>query len=341
MGRRSLYVVALGFIIGVVAEAGAGEPAFQGGADDQLVMHVVKPQQTDSAIDRALDDHYAWLDTSVRTNNKLFVFMPGTATPPGAYQLVQQEAARLGYHVIGLMYPNSVKLAVACPLTGDPDACFENARLEILDGIPRRSVVEVSEPNSIDNRLTKLLGYLADNHPDEGWSRFLAHGKPKWSQIAVGGHSQGGGEAAMIAKLRRVARVVLFSSVPDKGHMTLAIPWIATHVTTAERYWGLAHDRDPAFPAFHANWDALGMTAFGGDVAPETSSPPYELTHMLVTDLAPHASSDFHGSPVLDNPTPRALDGTPALRDAWRYLLSARAADEDHADEDDEDEGDQ
>ena len=145
MGRRSLYVVALGFIIGVVAEAGAGEPAFQGGADDQLVMHVVKPQQTDSAIDRALDDHYAWLDTSVRTNNKLFVFMPGTATPPGAYQLVQQEAARLGYHVIGLMYPNSVKLAVACPLTGDPDACFENARLEILDGIPRRSVVEVSE----------------------------------------------------------------------------------------------------------------------------------------------------------------------------------------------------
>ncbi len=94
----------------------------------------------------------------------------------------------------------------------------------------------------------------------------------------------------MIAKLRVVARVVLFSSVGDKGHTTLAIPWIATHVTPAARYWGLAHDRVPALPPIRANWDSLGMDAFGAAVAPETSEPPCDFTHMLVTDLVPQGA---------------------------------------------------
>jgi len=308
-------------------------------ANDQLVLHLVAPQATDPAIDRALDNHYVWLDIAAPTNHKLLVFMPGTGVPPAAYQLVQQEAARLGYHVIGLMYPNSVRLATACPLTPDPDACFENARLEILDGIDRSPVVDVNEPNSIDNRLTKLLQYLTAQYPEEGWSRFLVDAKPKWSQIAVSGHSQGGGEAAMIAKLRVVARVVVFSAVPDKGHTAPAIPWVATHVTPAARYWGLAHDRDPFFPPIRANWDSLGMAVFGAAVAPETSEPPYDFTHMLVTDLVPQGGSfsGAHGSTVGDNVTPRGADGTPILRDAWRYLLTAKTPDEDDADEDEND----
>jgi len=336
VGRHStIYVLALSFALAVTAKAVAESPT------DQLVLHVVAPRVTDPAIDRALDDHYVWLDPAARTNHKLLVFMPATGNRPALYQLVQQEAARLGYHVIGLMYPNSVLLAAACPLTPDPDACFEDARLEILDGIDRSPVVDVNEPNSIDNRLTKLLEYLAAHYPEEGWSRFLAHGAPKWSQIAVSGHSQGGGEAVMLAKFRVVARVVLFSSVPDKGHTTLAIPWIATHVTTPARYWGLAHDRDPAFPPIHANWESLGMATFGADVAPETSEPPYDFTHMLVTNLVPTGGFDFsHGSTVVDNRTPREADGTPVLRDAWRYLLTARTADEDDADEDEDEDGD-
>src|SRR5256885_11955669 len=102
-----------------------------------LVVHVIAPQATDPAIDRFLDDHYVWLDTTARTNHKLFVFLPGTvvgsATPqrPAQFQLVQQEAARLGYHVIGLMYVNSGGIAQACPTDPDPAACYENARLEV------------------------------------------------------------------------------------------------------------------------------------------------------------------------------------------------------------------
>ena len=294
-----------------------------------LVQHIVAPQATDPAIDQALDDHYAWLDTTAQWNHKLFVFLPGGRQRPGMFQLVPKEAARLGYHVIGLMYPNSVQLGAVCLSVPDPNACYEDARLEIVDGVDRSDVVDVNQANSIDNRLTKLLAFLAAQYPAEGWARFLADDKPKWSQIAISGHSQGGGQAAIIAKLHVVDRVVLFSSVVDRVG-TQAAHWVATHVTPAERYWGLAHERDGNFPAIRASWDSIGMAAFGpAFVAPETTEPPYSFTHMLVTEVVPlggFVGTNAHGAPSNDLNTPLGPDGTPMLRDAWRYLLTARSA---------------
>ena len=182
------------------------------------------------------------------------------------FQLVQQEAARLGYHVIGLMYPTGGGLAKACPTTPDPSACYENARLEIIDGIDRVAFLNVSVANSIDNRLTKLLQYLALQYPDEGWDRFLLRDKPKWSQIAVSGHSQGGGNAAMIAKIRLVARVVLFSSVTD-SIQTEAPSWVATHVTPVERYYGIAHDRDGFYRPISAPFSSILFCTYVFDAA--------------------------------------------------------------------------
>src|SRR5256712_8307033 len=205
-----------------------------------LVLHVVAPQATDRAIDQGLDDHYVWLDTTARSNHKLFVFLPGTGQNPSIFQLVQHEAARLGYHVIGLMYATGGGLAKACPTTPDPSACYENARLEIIDGIDRVAFMDVNVANSIDSRLTKLLQYLTLHYPDEGWDRVLLRGKPKRSQIAVSGHSGGGGNAAMIAKIRLVARGVLFSSVT--GSMPPEAPsWLAAHLAPGGRYPGVAH----------------------------------------------------------------------------------------------------
>jgi hypothetical protein len=291
-----------------------------------LVLHVVAPQATDPAIDKALDNHYVWLDTTARSNHTLFVFLPGTGQNASLFQRVQQEAARVGYHVVGLTYVSSGGLAKACPSAADPSACYENARLEIIDGVDRSPVVDVNAANSIDNRLTKLLQYLAVQYPEEGWERFLLQGEPKWSQIAVGGHSQGGGNAAMIAKIRQVARVVLFSSVTDSIHSEAA-SWEATHLTPAERYYGIAHDRDLFYRPIRAGWDSLGLGVFGAPEMPETSSPPYGGTHTLVTDLTPQggfAGTNAHGAPSNDLNTPLGPDGTPVLLAAWRYLLTAR-----------------
>jgi hypothetical protein len=139
----------------------------------------------------------------------------------------------------------------------------------------------------------------------------------------------------MIAKLHLVARVVLFSS-PGDVVGGAAAAWLSGHETPSDRYYGLAHDRDMTAPyaSVLKAWEALGMRAFGSLVAPETSAPPYDETHTLVTDLLPqggsYAGTAPHGAPSNDLNTPLLPDGTPALRDAWRYLLTA----DDDVDED-------
>jgi hypothetical protein len=313
-----LAVVMLAYVYTASARAQTG---------DCLTLHNIKPHDTDSAITTALEDHYVWIDNCVPTNEKLLVFMPGATQTAGSYQDVQRVAAAAGYHVIGLMYPNGVNLATACaePDHAPADTCFDNARRQILDGVEPSNVTTVDVPNSINNRLTKLLQHLATSFPDEGWERFLLGGAPKWSQIAVSGHSQGGGEAAMIAKLNVTDRVVLFSAVPDTdtGLVSPTAPtWEYGHATPTDRYWGLAHDKDPRYAAINKGWCALGMTAFGTPA--DASSPPYGSTHELVTHLP---TSNPHGSTALDAATPLGPDGTtPALTGAWQYLLTAEPA---------------
>ncbi len=336
-----------------------------------LIQHIIAPQATDAAIDHALANHYVWLDTTARSNHKLFLFLPSGRSAPDTFQLVGQEAARLGYHVISLMYQNDLVLVGPCGAAAargaaDGNACYESARLDIIDGGDRSSSIpelaqagfDISVANGIDNRLTKLLDSLDAWYPDEGWSKFLVQGAPKWSRIAVGGHSQGGGEAAMIAKIRLVARVVMFSSVPDSLPPGQAPAWLASHMTPSHRYFGLAHDCDGFFRSIVAGWDSLGMdalvatspstrtgtlcrawtsTSHNAPVAPELSAPPYGGTHMLITDLLPrtggyvHRSS--HQSTANDFFTPRdPVTGAPLLRDAWRYLLEAPSGDDDGKD---------
>src|SRR6185436_7988323 len=124
------------------------------------------------------------------SRHRLFIFLPGTGVDPSLYQMVQTEAARLGYHVIGLMYPNANAIAAICLPLPDPETCYEGVRLQILTGSPQTGLVDVNRANSIENRLVKLLHYLALRYPREGWAQFLEGGAPIWSHIVVGGHSQ-------------------------------------------------------------------------------------------------------------------------------------------------------
>jgi hypothetical protein len=302
-----------------------------------LVLHIIAPQLTDANIDYVptlnpqLNHHYVWLDTSARGNPKLLVFMAGANGRPVGWQLVQQEAARVGYHVIGLMYQNNVPVDSICKGSSDRD-CSGNLRLEILEGVDSSSLTVVTPANSIDNRLAKLLPYLASQYPDEGWSRFLEEdGTPKWSQIAVAGHSQGGGQAALIGRLRHVDRVVMFSSPPDARVPDEVDPWVFIGATPAAKYFALFHDRDQLAAAIRANLAALNMEGFGAAVQAELSAPPYDGTHILFTDLMPqggYATPRPHQSTTRDDRTPLGPDGTPLLRDAWRYLLGEPSQDD-------------
>ncbi len=297
-----------------------------------LVFHAVAPRTTDPAINTGLADHYVWLDTTARGNPKLLVFMPGANNTPSSWQRFEQEAARLGYHVIGLMYQNNVEVVNRCggsfnPVghSLDPD-CSGDIRLEVLTGADSSNIVNVTSANSIDNRLTKLLAYLAGQFPDEGWSRFLENdGTPKWSQIAVSGQSQGAGQAALIGKLRHVDRVVMFSGPPDARVPEVTDPWISIGATPVAKYFALFHHRDHLVAGIRANLAALDLQLFGDPVMAELNESPYGGTHILFTDLRPTLGYDApnapHQSPARDNNTPIGPNDVPLLRDAWRYLL--------------------
>jgi hypothetical protein len=288
------------------------------------VQHIILPQATDPDIDTFLDPHYVWLDPPRMRRPMLWVFLPSTGTKPADFQLIANEVASLGYHVINLMYPNRDAVVDVCNRLADPDqreSCYLNFRLQTLDGRPRSNFTKVNPRNSIYNRLAKLLQYLGTNFPEEGWEHFLNDGAPRWSRITVAGHSQGGGTAALIGTLHRVARVVMISS-PVDGSVdppSQAAHWVTIGATPATRYYGLAHQREIRLGGIRANWKALGLDAFGGAAAPETSTRPYGCSHMLVTGL-PTPAGRYHRSTAEDADVPLLADGTPALREAWRYI---------------------
>lgn len=317
------------------APLGAVRTMSRADAAAPLESLLVKPTDTDPAIQKALSEHYVWLDPAARHRKKLFVHMPGARNTPSSFRLLAKEAARLGYHVIVLTYVNDWDFTIC---NADP-TCEENVRMEVIDGITRTAPFAVNPPDGIYNRLTKLLVYLANNRPpDEGWSNFLDHGAPAWKRIAISGSSSGGAEAAMLAKLHRVRRVTLFAAPRDTVPGGLPPAWVALGATPAQRYYGLVHDRDPLVAATLASWPLLGMSQFGDPVYEDASAPPYGGTHSLLTHRLPSSGSylDAHPSVSRDQFTPIGPDGTPLLSDAWRHLLGADEGDEEVAGDQDE-----
>src|SRR2546430_4133777 len=124
-----------------------------------FILHQVPPASTDRNIDKWLSDHFVWLYPGAERGEKLLVHLPGGANPiqvPASFQFLAREAARLGFHVIVLTYPNQDRgIELLC---GGNPACEENVRLDIIDGGARSfPVVDVSRADNIDKHLTKLL----------------------------------------------------------------------------------------------------------------------------------------------------------------------------------------
>jgi hypothetical protein len=309
--------------------------------------------------------HYVWLPPAELRNGKLLVFLPGTGNRPFDYRYFSAEAARAGYRVIGLMYQNDTAIENVCPAnatlnpprpTNWDEDCSKKMRLEILTGVDPPAVISenvmVSVTNSIDYRLTKLLVYLEREFPHEGWGGFLVHGEPNWARIAVGGQSQGAGQAALIAQLRRVRRVVMLSGPPDSRIPNQVPPvvdsWVHVGATPASRHFALYHHKDrfvggpPGTTGIPTNLAALGLDSFGPPAAVGSEGPycttddigppsdwSFGQTHVLTTDLVPNGGcggmnpGNPHRSTARDDFTPLAADGTPRLLGAWRYLIGA------------------
>jgi hypothetical protein len=277
-----------------------------------------------------LQDHYVTFNKSVRQNGRLFVFLSGTFGVPRDYQWVLNEAANLGYKAIGLEYPDDTDNPDRSDVSGicgsDPDpACADKVREETASGQPASPKLSVTPPNAITPRLVALLRYLSVRHPGDNWSAFFSPRGLRWGRLALGGHAQGAGMAAFLAKRHAVFRVVLWSGGTD---YIPAIPGFADWVgdpsaTPANRYYGVVHRREPGFLTVLRGWDLLGLARFG----PPALFRRHALQgiHELVVDHAARNSTSVgnadHASTATDRATPLAAAGTPLYRLAWDDLL--------------------
>jgi hypothetical protein len=320
--------------------------------------HTIAPSLTDPAItDPAAPapsrgDNLVWLAPEPRRVGKLLVFLPtgGLTNLPSEFTELGTVAARLGYHTIILAYRNEAPIAAlpTAPLPGCGPAelpslaapnCARDARREILDGGGESAVVDVDRANSIENRLDKLLVYLAATYPAEGWSRFIddsgAEPQPKWSETVIAGSSLGAGEAAMIAERHDVYRAALLHGWVDARH-----GWVALGATPSADYFTLIHARDNFFARTCYAYLALKLTPacpladFPLPVDPanrqliENRQPPFTGTQMHVFDLEPGATDGggdiYHQSTSRNHWIAKEADGvTPShiLVGAWSSVL--------------------
>lgn len=286
------------------------------GADDSFGSHIVIPPVSGT--------------TAV---NKLFVFLPGTQGVPNLYQLILKSGASRGFHTIGLAYPDPNPVGVICLTSTDPN-CFWDVRQAVITGSFSQDI-SIAPADAIDTRLQKLLVYLNSTYPGAGWGQYLlANGSVNWAQVVVGGHSQGGGHAGVMAKSYALSRACYFASPPDWNNGTILphnqpAAWEGLpSVTPPSSQFGFAGLNDTSVPwtQLQVIWQTLGLSVYGAAVEIDTNSlSPGTASHMFTTGLAPNTSGNDPGNPshgitVRDAFTPLNPDGSPVFDAAWGYL---------------------
>lgn len=283
-------------------------------ADDQRVVHYIRPVDADPRVRRFLRDNIAaFRKDRVTASSPLFLFLPGTGGAPDHSKLLLSAAAGQGYRALGLMYDDMPATAEACQRDPDP-TCAGRFRARRVFGESVTDDIDDTAPETVVSRLVAALNYLASHFPREGWQSYLApDGTPQWSRIVVSGHSQGAGIAAFIAKRYAVARVALFSSPWDYYHAELAgadqrvvAPWLSQpSATPPDRWFAVLHAAEPQARNILKAYQALRIPS----------------ANVRVLRLPPRKAGSEHGSVTSDFTTPLDASGNPAYLADWRFVL--------------------
>jgi Secretion system C-terminal sorting domain len=289
----------------------------------------VVPSVTDAAITTNLDAHYTYVPSGT-VKNKLVLFLPGTGAIPMNYTLFERTCATLGFHSIGLTYPNDVTIngTDVCGSSTDT-SCYRKARLEVLTGQDLTTKLDVNRANSIENRLIKLLKYLNQQSPTQGWGQYLNGDNILWSKIITAGHSQGAGHAAFIAKTYKVDRAIMFAWADWSTNFGVAAPWVsAAGVTPTEGYFAFIHPKDGlvAYATATSTWNLFGLTTFGKIISVDTAAGNFRGTHTLVTNQEPALGGStglaYHNVTVANGYTPSS-SAEGVFKPVWEYMLTS------------------
>jgi hypothetical protein len=285
--------------------------------------YYIQPSKTDPAINTFNQNHFVSVNEGAVLKNSLFVFLPGSYRIPAESRVILRKAVSMGYHVIGLEYPNDKPVNPLCRNTNDI-TCHRRARQEVVDGIDRHPAINVNPANSILNRLKKLLLYLQKTYPSQNWGQYLTNGQINWSKIVISGHSQGGALAGIIGKFYPIKKVIMFSMI---DYLTNGkVPDWEDLPANKSKFFGIINTNDELVPYNYVTlgWQHLGMSAYGKPLYIENHAPPYSNIHTLITYRTPNTTmiDKYHNGTAIDTYLIKNPDGTYLYAPAWTYLLS-------------------
>jgi hypothetical protein len=293
--------------------------------EPQRFKYSITPSQTNPNINSYNSPHTVYLDTRQPSKNKLFVFFPGTSGFPDVYTRIVEKAASMGYHALGLTYPNGSEIYVASGTNPD-NTSFGRCRQEIFDGSDQSLAISVTPDNCIQGRLTKLLEYLSTQHPEQNWGQFLNVGNINWSKCVVAGHSQGGGHAWFISKKVSVARAISFASIDWNTWLGRSADWITEPGSTpSSKLFSINSPKDQIFDYgnVQTQWNDLQLP--GSATSIDSVASPYGQSHRLYTRAIPAINLlvPDHNLTCLDPYIPLTPDGKidPKIEAGWSYLL--------------------
>lgn len=288
-----------------------------------VIWDSVAPRTTDNAIGTTYNlPHYLARIASPDKNN-LIVFLPGTFRYPGNYKYMLEQMALLGYHVIGLTYWTDPAINPICRITDDI-TCHSRARRENLTGQDLHPRVNIDPPNSVINRLTKLLQWLGANRAGDGWDQYIQGNSIQWDKIMVTGHSQGASLAGLIGKdYPSVKRVVMWSVIDYMNNGSIP-DWI-DNTTGSGKYYAFIHPKDEQIPftAAQIGWSKLGMTQYGAIVDADCNVSPFNNSHILYTAYTPTTSQvdKYHNGTTLDIYIDTEIAYRNTLKEVIRYFF--------------------
>ena len=295
-------------------------------------------------------------------NGQLFVWMSGSGAEPTNYDTIVGIATTAGYVTVSLAYDNETSVSERCGVSGDPvcgptnPACEEGVRQEMIYGraVHDSPCVDVTPANAIEHRILRLVQYAATTMPGSGASGFLTAGGTAldWSKIAVGGWSQGGGHAGMLARDHLVARAIYASKGADSAlcpttvsdpalcdldgdhqltpgnddELLVPVPWAAApRATPGSRQFGAVHGLESAWNYSREVFALYGMGAKGDEVDLDVAGSDlaaYGCRHSFVTRATPACGpTDYHKSMALDACLARLPSGQPVLAPFYWYAL--------------------
>ncbi|WP_287130952.1 BPSS1187 family protein [Candidatus Cyanaurora vandensis] len=245
----------------------------------QGILCAIQPSLTEPQIkdtggtSKGFGYHIVAIPHNPTTIKGTFLYLMGAggipyATNAGTFQVTElmQEAMTSGYLAITLAYANSNGGTIGnlCEAQDAIHNCYGLAHHEIIYGEDTSTVVSVDSFNSVMYRLDALLVFLkANSSTDFPFPAALAGPTVDWSQMRLGGHSEGGGNAGTMAQDFRVQQICYLAAPADyriSGDQTLSPPWIETPFATPTSLMrGLVHMNDTFYDGIAINYDALWL----------------------------------------------------------------------------------